>query len=180
VTERVNWKHPGYRGKQCCQIPVFIVKTDCVLCEVRDKKKGKGAEFWAYDTTEYSDCKVRAEAEEILIIKSIYRVRHGKKTFCSVTYILKTSVSRDAHCIIKVADPDGGILTDEIYSCFTQRIKQGLTKESVKQGVHILVAFHMRRKWLIMLQFLFANTVGPAFCILCRVSIKYSAMKKLS
>ena len=87
----MNGKHPGCRGKQCCQIPVFIVTIDCVLCEVRDKKKW--AEFWAYDTAEYSICKARTEAEENFIIESL----------------------------INVAQPEGGVLTDEISSRFTQR-----------------------------------------------------------
>ena len=60
---------------------------------------GKNFKFFREETTTYmckrqnSPCELRHEMHEGV---EIYKVRHGKRTFCSVISISKTAVSRDA------------------------------------------------------------------------------------
>jgi hypothetical protein len=92
----VTGKHPGCRDKQCCQIQVFILTIDCVLCEVSDKTQKKELSFG--HATQQSVLTVRYELrlKKLLNIKSI----------------------------INTAQPDGSVLADEVYVCCAVKNKK--------------------------------------------------------
>jgi hypothetical protein len=90
-----------------------------------------------------------------------YAIRHKKKkkelsfghatqqSVLTASYELRLKKRLIIESIINIAQPDGSILTDEIYVCPTVKIKQALTKEPIKQRVHTI------------------SKVGPARCTNC-------------